>query len=81
MIASMDQYLFLWVGFSLMSALGMSIVFAWAWKAGQFRDQGRARYLALWAQVPGDEPRTDDAADVADAGSARSPADSDTKER
>ncbi len=50
-----DAYVFLWVGSALMTLLGLSVVFVWAWRAGQFSDQGRARYLALWAEVPADE--------------------------
>ncbi len=71
-----DQYVFLWVGFSLMCVLGLSVVFVWAWRAGQFRDQDRARWLALWAEVPGEgaDARKDDRGpDGGDASAAVGP--------
>lgn len=57
MTSTVDAYVYLWVGLTLMCLLGLSAVFVWAWKAGQFGNQDRARWLALWAEVP-----TEDAA-------------------
>jgi cbb3-type cytochrome oxidase maturation protein len=41
-----------WLLFSLLVLAGSAAFFWWAYRAGHFRDQDRARHLALWAEVP-----------------------------
>ena len=41
-----------WIGFSILVLIAGGLAFAWSRKSGYFRDQDRARYLALWAEVP-----------------------------
>jgi len=46
-----DEFFRAWVTFSLMIVGGAIAAAFWAFRAGLFRDQERARSLALWAMV------------------------------
>ena len=53
---SFDTGIFLlWLVSSLFMMAGAGIAFWWACRSGQFRDQDRARYLALRGRIPGNE--------------------------
>lgn len=43
-----------WIAFSILVLIAAGIAIAWANLKGLFRDQDRARHLALWAEVPED---------------------------
>jgi cbb3-type cytochrome oxidase maturation protein len=49
---------FLWLGISMLMSLGALAALIWAIRAGQFSDQQRARYLALFSKTPGEEKST-----------------------
>jgi len=40
-------FFFMWVGFLSLMLIGILVVFVWAIRTGQFRNQDRARYLPL----------------------------------
>lgn len=47
-------FFFYWIGFSILTLIAACLAFIWAFRSGLFNDQDRARYLALWAEVPED---------------------------
>ncbi len=53
---------YLWVSFKIISTLGVAAVLFWAIKSGKYRDQDRARYLALRSQIQ--EPRKEGKSDA-----------------
>lgn len=46
-----DALFRVWLTFTLLVFFWAGLAAFWAWKAGQFRDQERARKLALYARV------------------------------
>lgn len=40
-------FFFMWIGFLFLMIIGIVLVFIWAIRSGQFRNQDRARYLPL----------------------------------
>jgi hypothetical protein len=48
----MNEFVVVWIGFTVLTIFSIAIALLLAAKTGQFKNQGRARYLALWAQVP-----------------------------
>lgn len=46
---------FYWLMFSIIVLITTGITFFWALKKGLFKDQERARYLPLWAEVREEE--------------------------
>ncbi len=51
----MNMFFFYWIAFSIVILLLSLVVFFWTRKQGYYRNQDRARYLALWADMPQDE--------------------------
>jgi nitrogen fixation-related uncharacterized protein len=51
MIAVVDSgtLLTMWIAFTVIAVAGIVAVLVWAVRSRQFRDQDRARYLALWS--------------------------------
>ena len=47
-----QTFLFVWIGFLLLTSGGIALFFLWAIRARQFSHQDRARYLALQAGIP-----------------------------
>jgi cbb3-type cytochrome oxidase maturation protein len=45
-------FFFYWISFSILVLAAGGIVFYWAFRRGLFKDQERARHLALWAEMP-----------------------------
>jgi cbb3-type cytochrome oxidase maturation protein len=45
-------FFFYWISFSILVLVASGMVFYWALRKGHFKDQERARYLALWAEMP-----------------------------
>ncbi len=45
-----------WLSFTLLILITGAFAVYWAFRAGHFKDQERARYLALWAEIP-EEPQ------------------------
>ena len=53
-------FLLIWVAFTLLMLSWVLAVVIWAARSRQFRDQDRARYLALWSGIPDDDaPQSD----------------------
>ncbi len=50
-----DWLLTMWIAFMAVVAAGVIAVFVWAVRARQFRDQERARFLALHSGIPEEE--------------------------
>ncbi len=48
-------FFFYWILFTVLVLSATVLAIVWSWRAGLFRDQERARYLALWAEVPEEE--------------------------
>ena len=44
-----------WIGFTVLALAGIALVLVWAVRSRQFRDQDRARYLALRSGIPSDD--------------------------
>ncbi|MBT1071508.1 cbb3-type cytochrome oxidase assembly protein [Pelotalea chapellei] len=40
-------FFYMWIGFLFLMIAGILLVFIWAIRSGQFKDQDRARYLPL----------------------------------
>lgn len=53
-----QAFLVLWIGFLLLMSGGIAALFLWGIRSGQFKDQDRARYLALYSGIP-DAVQTD----------------------
>ena len=54
---SSDTLFFLiWFGHMMISLLGIGIFVYWSILHRQWSGQGRARYLALWAHLEGEQP-------------------------
>jgi len=47
----------MWIAFLSVVGAGVIAVFVWAVRARQFRDQDRARYLALRSGIPGEKSK------------------------
>ncbi len=52
----MDYYFFWWIVLVVFGVWTSFVVFFWAFRAGQFSDQDRARYIPLRDQRPGGLP-------------------------
>jgi hypothetical protein len=52
----MNEYDFFkyWLSFTVLIQITSAVVLYAVFRAGHFRDQERARHLALWAEVPGE---------------------------
>lgn len=50
-----STFVYYWITFAILVPVFSAVIFFLAVKAGYFKDQDRARYLALWAEVPEDE--------------------------
>jgi nitrogen fixation-related uncharacterized protein len=50
-------FFFYWISFSILILTASGIVFFWAYRRGYFKGQDRARYLALWAEVPDEDKK------------------------
>jgi nitrogen fixation-related uncharacterized protein len=48
-------FFYYWISFSILILAASGLVFFWAYRRGYFKNQDRARYLALWAEAPSDE--------------------------
>ncbi len=48
-------FFFYWISFSILVLIASVIAFFVSRRKGYFRDQDRARYLPLWAEVPRDK--------------------------
>ena len=48
-------FVLIWMGFTLLALLWVLAAVLWSVKSKQFRGQDRARYLALWSGIPGEE--------------------------
>ncbi len=46
------QFFFYWILFTILVLAATAVAILWSWRAGLFSRQDRARYLALWAEVP-----------------------------
>jgi nitrogen fixation-related uncharacterized protein len=44
----------MWISFTVLALAGIAAVLVWAVRSRQFRDQDRARYLALNSGIPSD---------------------------
>ena len=53
------RLLILWITFTAIALAGVIAVFIWALRSGQFRQQDRARHLALRSEIPPEEPPED----------------------
>lgn len=51
------EFLYYWLTFSILVLVFCGLIVYLAYRAGYFRDQDRARYLALWAEVPEDNEK------------------------
>lgn len=47
------SFFYYWITFSILVLTASCLAFFWLYRKGYFRNQDRARYLALWAEVPG----------------------------
>ncbi len=47
-----SAFVYYWIIFAVLVPVFSAVVFFLASKAGYLKDQGRLRYLALWAEVP-----------------------------
>jgi len=56
MTAAFDQNVFIavWITFTALALVAIAAVLVWAVRSRQFRDQDRARYLALRSGIPED---------------------------
>jgi nitrogen fixation-related uncharacterized protein len=54
MMQAIDQSVLIgvWIGFTVLALVGIAAVLVWAVRSHQFRDQDRARYLALRSGIP-----------------------------
>jgi cbb3-type cytochrome oxidase maturation protein len=64
-----QTFLFIWIGFLLLMSGGVAAFFFWGIRAGQFSNQDRARYLALYSQIPSEavpeaEPQREDGGEL-----------------
>jgi hypothetical protein len=50
-----EMFFSAWLTFSLMLIGAAAVVAVWAARAGHFRNQDRARHLALYSHVPEDD--------------------------
>lgn len=51
------QFFLYWIAFTVLVFVAIGVAIIWVWRAGLFSGQERARYLALWAEVPEDEEK------------------------
>ncbi len=57
-----DLFFMYWITFTVLVLVAVAVALVWTWRAGQFSNQDRARYLALWAETTGakqDEQKED----------------------
>lgn len=67
---AMDFFLY-WLSFAGLILAAAAITIAWAFRKGHFRDQERARYLALWAGTPEEEKKNGKTTGSGSAGTHR----------
>lgn len=59
-----DYHFFMyWISFSALVVIAAALAFSWAFRAGHFKDQERAKHLALWAEMPQEEQQSKYATD------------------
>ena len=51
-MTSDTAFLIIWVALTVVVLAWAAAAVLWAARNGQFRGQGRARYLALWSAIP-----------------------------
>ncbi|UFS70369.1 cbb3-type cytochrome oxidase assembly protein [Geomonas sp. RF6] len=58
--ADNGTFIIIWIGFTVLMVVGISLVFLWGVRNRQFENQDRARHLPLWSGIPDDEDDDDD---------------------